>query len=172
MAALEAALDVPAEIYRWSRDAAENPYLGYLALAQSIIVTCESMSMLAEACATRKPVYMFDLDTGPDTRWPLLADLLGEAQHRSWGRRLRRLRFQPLVYRTAMVTGPRRLTRDVRIIQRALIAQGRAVWLGERFPDGPPPPPLDDVARAAQAVRGLFGQPQARPACAALQAVS
>ena len=91
MAALEAAIDVPAEIYRWRRDAAENPYLGYLALAQSIIVTCESMSMLAEACATRKPVYMFDLDTGPDTRWPLLADLLGEAQQRSWGRRLRRL---------------------------------------------------------------------------------
>ena len=172
MAALEAAIDVPAEIYRWSRDAAENPYLGYLALAQSIIVTCESMSMLAEACATRKPVYMFDLDTGPDTRWPLLANLLGEAQHRSWGRRLRRLKFQPLVYRTAMVTGPRRLTRDVRIIQRALIAQGRAVWLGQRFPEGPPPPPLDDVARAAQAVRALFDEPQAQPADAALQAVS
>ncbi|MGH6919246.1 MAG: hypothetical protein ACREJ0_16265, partial [Geminicoccaceae bacterium] len=92
-------------------------------------------------------------------------------QHRSWGRRLRRWRFQPLVYRTAMVTGPRRLTRDVRIIQRALIADRRAVWLGERFPDGPPPPPLDDVGRAARAVEALFGKPQARPAGAALQAV-
>jgi hypothetical protein len=172
MAALEAAIDVPAEIYRWRRDAAENPYLGYLALAQSIIVTCESMSMLAEACATRKPVYMFDLDTGPETRWPLLASLLGEPQHRSWGRRVRRLKFQPLVYRTAMVTGPRRLTRDVRIIQRALIAQGRAVWLGERFPEGAPPPPLDDVGRAAQAVRALFARPEQLPAGAALQAAS
>ena len=46
--------------------AAENPYLGYLALADSFIVTCESMSMLTEACATRKPVYMFDLHTGPE----------------------------------------------------------------------------------------------------------
>jgi len=71
-----------------------------------------------------------------------------------------------------MVTGPRRLTRDVRIIQRALIAQGRAVWLGEQFPQGAPPPPLDDVARAAQAVRALFDEPQAQPADAGLQAVS
>jgi mitochondrial fission protein ELM1 len=172
MAALEAAIDRPAEIYRWRSGATDNPYLGYLALAQSIIVTCESMSMLAEACATRKPVYMFDLDTGPDNHWPLLADLLGETQQRSWGRRLRRWKFQPLVYRTAIVTGPRRLTRDVRIIQRALIADGRAVWLGEQFPQGAPPPPLNDVGRAAQAVKALFGKPAAPAAEAALQAAS
>ena len=156
IAALEAAIDVPAELYRWQRDAKENPYLGYLALAQSIIVTCESMSMLAEACSTRKPVLMFDLDTGPDNHWPLLEPLVGPLPQRSWGRRLRRLKFQPLVYRTAMVTGPKRLTRDVRIIQRALIADGRTMWLGEEFPDGAPPPPLDDVGRAALAVSALF----------------
>jgi mitochondrial fission protein ELM1 len=158
LGALEAAIDVPAEIFRWRRDAADNPYLGYLALAGSVIVTCESMSMLAEACATRKPVYMFDLDTGPDAKWPLMADLLGEVQQPSWQRRLRRLKFQPLVYRIAMVTGPRRLTRDVRIIQQQLIAAGRAVWLGQRFPDGAPPPPLDDVVRAVTAVKALFGE--------------
>jgi mitochondrial fission protein ELM1 len=158
ISALEAAIDVPAEIFRWRRDAVDNPYLGYLALAGSIIVTCESMSMLAEACATRKPVHMFDLDTGPDTKWPLMAELLGEVQQRSWQRRLRRLRFQPLVYRIAMVTGPRRLTRDVRIIQQQLIADGRAVWLGQPFPDGQPPPPLDDVARAVRSVKALFGK--------------
>jgi mitochondrial fission protein ELM1 len=160
IAALEAAIDRPAEIFRWRRDATENPYLGYLALAQSIIVTCESMSMLAEACATRKPVYMFDLDTGPDNKWPLLEELVGEVQHRSWGRRLRRLKFEPLVYRTAMVTGPKRLTRDVRIIQRALVAEGRTVWLGQDFPEGAALPPLDDVGRAAQAVRALFEEPE------------
>jgi hypothetical protein len=79
-------------------------------------------------------------------------------------RRLRRLRFQPLVYRTAMVTGPRRLTRDTRIIQRQLIAAGRAVWLGQDFPPGPPPPPLDDVERAVERVRALFTEGDGGPA--------
>lgn len=158
IAALEAAIDVPAELYRWRRDATENPYLGYLGLADSIIVTCESMSMLAEACSTGKPVFMFDLDTGPENHWPLLEPLIGKVQQRSWGRRLRRLKFQPLVYRIAMFTGPKRLTRDVRIIQRDLIAEGRTVWLGQPFPEGARPEPLDDVGRAAQAVRALFDE--------------
>ena len=172
LAALAAALEAPADVFRWRRDAAENPYVGFLALAQSIIVTCESMSMLAEACATRKPVYMFDLDTGPDNHWPLLASLLGETQERSWGRRLRRWKFRPLVYRTAMVTGPMRLTRDVRIIQRQLVADRRAVWLGQEFPEGPAPPPMADVGRAARAVRTLFGAPEKPSAHAALQAAA
>ena len=155
--ALAVALDGPHELFRWrAQAAADNPYFGYLALADAFIVTCESMSMLAEACSTCKPVYMFDLDTGPQLRWPLLSSLIGAVPATSFSRRLRRLRFQPLVYRTAMVTGPRRLTRDTRIIQRQLIAAGRAVWLGQDFPPGPPPAPLDDVARAAARVKALF----------------
>jgi hypothetical protein len=52
--------------------------------------------------------------------------------------------------------GPTRMTRDVRIIQRELVAQGRAVWLGETFSQGPAPPPLTDVPRAVARVRAMF----------------
>lgn len=59
VAALEAALaDVPHHLYRWG-DAGENPYLAYLALADEIVVTGESVSMCTEACATAKPVHLF-----------------------------------------------------------------------------------------------------------------
>jgi uncharacterized protein len=39
----------------------ENPYLGLLALADVIIVTGDSISMVSEACSTGKPVYIFEL---------------------------------------------------------------------------------------------------------------
>ncbi|MBI10396.1 MAG: hypothetical protein CMM55_12820 [Rhodospirillaceae bacterium] len=42
----------------------ENPYFGYLAHADQIVVTCDSVSMVSEACATGKPVYVFDLPGG------------------------------------------------------------------------------------------------------------
>ena len=41
-----------------------NPYFGYLALADHIVVTCDSVSMVSEACATGKPVYVYDLPGG------------------------------------------------------------------------------------------------------------
>jgi len=37
-----------------------NPYYAFLALADAIIVTGDSISMCSEACATGKPVYIFD----------------------------------------------------------------------------------------------------------------
>jgi uncharacterized protein len=161
MPALRAAITAPSFIYEWSKDAREgrdNPYFGMLALAERIIVTCDSMSMLAEACSTRKPAFIFDLEGGRRSHrppWPA-----GEEPprlRRPWRHRLRWFRLQPLVYRIGMITGPRRLTRDVRIIHRKLIESGRAVWLGQDFPDpGGRMPPLNDVERAVARVRALF----------------
>ncbi len=45
-----------ANAYFWSGEG-ENPYLGILALADYILVTEDSVSMVSEACATGKPVY-------------------------------------------------------------------------------------------------------------------
>ena len=41
-----------------------NPYFGLLGLADAIVVTCESASMVSEAATTGKPVYVIDLDGG------------------------------------------------------------------------------------------------------------
>ncbi len=44
--------------------AGENPYFAYLGLADALVVTCDSVSMISEACATGKPVYVFHLEGG------------------------------------------------------------------------------------------------------------
>ena len=42
----------------------DNPYFAYLALADALLVTADSVSMISEAAATGKPVYILDIDGG------------------------------------------------------------------------------------------------------------
>jgi len=143
---------VPSMLYRWRRDDPGNPFFGFLALADALIVTADSVSMMTEACATGRPVYFYDTGEGktsmreppappttPDTIWRHLSPAYVKA----------------FVYRQTMKLGPTRLTRDIRIVQRRLVESGRAAWLGEGEPS-PDAPPLCDVARAAERVRALF----------------
>jgi mitochondrial fission protein ELM1 len=157
--ALERALDVPYQLFRWRPDAADNPYFGYLALADAIIVTCESSTMLAEACATRKPVYMFDLDQDIDP-----ASRQAESRRQRLLRYARRCNLQRLkawLYRDVFLrVAPRPITRDTTRVHELLLASGRAVWLGQPFPPGTPPG-ADDLARSAARVRALLEQPAA-----------
>lgn len=55
---LRLSLAVDHELFIW-QSRSENPYHAYLALAQVIIVTGDSMSMCAEACALGKPVFIY-----------------------------------------------------------------------------------------------------------------
>lgn len=57
-------VSVPTYFFRWSKDARENPYFAFLGLAEDIVVTGDSMSMLTEACAAGRPVHIFDLGEG------------------------------------------------------------------------------------------------------------
>jgi hypothetical protein len=62
-AALLAALaGVPHHAYPWARAQggdAPNPYAGYLALADAVVVTGDSTSMCSEACANPNAVYIY-----------------------------------------------------------------------------------------------------------------
>ena len=61
-AALRMALaDTPA--YIWD-GAGENPYLAFLALADAIVTTADSVNMVSEACTTGKPVFVVELEGG------------------------------------------------------------------------------------------------------------
>ena len=51
-------IDVAHDVFKWGDDG-ENPYLGYLALADGVIVTGDSISMCSEAAATPGPVWIY-----------------------------------------------------------------------------------------------------------------
>ncbi len=145
--ALAEAIGAPAYCHQWAPGQSDNPYLAYLGLADAFIVTADSISMLAEACATTKPVYIFDDGNA--------ASPVGRSLY-PWWRRWRRWRYQVILNRLALRLGPVRLRRDIGALQHLLVSSGRAAWLGQPFPPGPPPPPPEDLPRAVARVWALF----------------
>ena len=154
--ALEKQITVPYSLYRWQRGDPDNPYFGYLAMADRIIVTCDSMSMLAEAIATGKPVLIYDLLRGRGSNRPPRPPS-GSIPARHPLAHLSIFRLQPIIYRLGMAFGPRRITRDVGIIHRRQVEAGRAAWLGPDTMDFVPTGgPLNDLERAVERVKALF----------------
>ncbi len=60
-AALQDIIECPAHFHNPEEQRA-NPYYAFLALSNAVIVTGDSISMISEACATGKPVYIFAPD--------------------------------------------------------------------------------------------------------------
>ncbi|MCX8050022.1 MAG: mitochondrial fission ELM1 family protein [Methylohalobius sp.] len=131
-------ISVPAHLFCWA-PGQSNPYYAYLALADQIIVTSDSVSMLSEACATGKPVYIFDLDR-VERKWEDLT-----LEH-----------FFAFIYRMAMRWAPKRLTRDLAQVHARLIGERRAMWLGEVFPSEPASDSSTAMMWAVRRVRSLF----------------
>ncbi|MBX9634595.1 MAG: mitochondrial fission ELM1 family protein, partial [Magnetospirillum sp.] len=51
-------LPEPRFVHRWGA-VGDNPYFGFLALADTLVVTGDSVSMACEACAAPAPVYLY-----------------------------------------------------------------------------------------------------------------
>jgi len=52
-------LEGEVQVFNWEGSGSQNPYLGYLACSDAVIVTGDSMSMCTESCATGRPVFIF-----------------------------------------------------------------------------------------------------------------
>lgn len=148
--ALFAAVDAPAYLHRWAPGGEQNPYLGFLGLADRLIVTGDSISMIAEAVATGRPVEMFDFGSGSV---PMRRDGFAATEGSSLLDRVR-----GWVYERYMRFPPGRLnrSRDLRVVHRALLAAGKVSWLGE-----PAPVPTmrlvgDEMTRTLNRLRGLL----------------
>lgn len=116
--------------------------MAILALADIIVVTSDSVSMISEAAATGKPVRLFDLDPGPaGAESGATADFRPSA----------------LLYRLMMRAAPQRLTRDLTLFHDRMISGGHCGWL-----DSTAAPQAGgstgDMERAIARVRGLLGR--------------
>lgn len=61
-AQMQPQLECPYYLYAWQekRIAPANPYYGFLGLADAVIATGDSVSMCSEACATGRPVFIYE----------------------------------------------------------------------------------------------------------------
>lgn len=81
----------------------ENPYLAYLALADAIVVTGDSVNMVSEACYTGKPVHVFHLPGGGRTKFDRFHQSLQQAGiTRPFEGRLESWHYEALDERTAL----------------------------------------------------------------------
>ncbi len=106
---IERALVVPAHVHHWTGPE-DNPHKAILAFADRFLVTSDSISMIAEACATARPVELFDL---PEVSW--------------------RLRWQAAsgIMETLARHGVLSPPRDMSIVHRVLHERHLVTWHGE-----------------------------------------
>ncbi|HLB06314.1 MAG TPA: mitochondrial fission ELM1 family protein [Alphaproteobacteria bacterium] len=115
-AALKEALAGHPNCWLWE-GTGENPYFGLLGLADAVVVTCDSISMVSEACATGRPVYVVELKGRGSRRFDrFLDDFVRAGMARRFADKLEEWRYAPL-------DEAERVAEEVRRRRRALEPQ-------------------------------------------------
>ena len=130
--ALEIAITPPHVFHAWQKDSTNNPFASILALADQFIVTADSISMLSEAVATGKPVFMFDTETGKQAMRDANSMIHWQGHTLS-----------QTLFRLFVNHAPYRWSRDLRVVHNRLLRAGRVAWLGD-------PPPQNQTAEAPE----------------------
>lgn len=159
--ALEKGLGEGAHVHRWSPDERGNSFLGYLARADALVVTGESESMMAEAAATGKPVYIYPIPERRHGPWVRLEDWVEkQARARRVNKRGKVRPQQGLEYVCAwlIARGIVQPRRDLSLLQRELIDRGIAHAFGAPL-ETSPREPLREAETIARRIRGLLALP-------------
>ena len=142
---LFAAISRPAFLHCWSENGS-NPYLGLLAIANFLVVTGDSASMLSEACATGKPVYIFKLPERLDLRLSFVRFIRGSGLQKN---------LRSAVYDKLVEVGLLTSTREMAAFHEMLIKRGWAAELGAPEPRGTSSE-ANPLKAAADRIRSLY----------------
>ena len=146
-------------MYAWQPDQHANPYMGYLALAEVLIVTGESESMLAEAATTDIPLYIYPLPERPNDivaqckEWILHQ---AQAKHLTARGSVRPQRGVSYLCARLIERGLVQPRRDLHALHEALVQRDIARFFGAPA-DLSRRPALYEFAAVAQHVRRLLG---------------
>jgi len=161
--ALKKGLGDGSYLHEWQPDQSENPYLAYLALADILIVTGESESMLADAAAAGKPVYIYPLPKQQLDPWTQLKErIVARSEKHRWGNRGT---IQPqtgvqYVCARLIERGIILPQADLHILHETLVGSGIAQFFGSS--QGPTGNgglrEVDDVARRVRMLMGMSAE--------------
>ncbi len=85
----------PSRCFIWDGEG-DNPYLGILAMAHSIIVTGDSVNMVGEAAATGVPVHVFEPSGGHPKVTGFVDELVKRGAVRRWSGALEQWHYEPI----------------------------------------------------------------------------
>ncbi|MDO9126440.1 MAG: mitochondrial fission ELM1 family protein, partial [Parvibaculum sp.] len=89
----DALKDKPAVMWDGTGD---NPYFGFLGLADAVVVTCDSVNMAGEAAFTGKPVYVIELEGGSAKFRRFLDAIYATGAARPFAGQLESWEYEPL----------------------------------------------------------------------------
>lgn len=146
IAVLQRRITAPHRLSLFGRGA--NRYQQALAEAAEIIVTSDSVSMVADALACGKPVSIYPLPQALNAKWKL----------GSWLYRKSVETKQPLMgpVRRLFDAGVIEVAPDRRKLFARLVTEGRLGWFGEAVPPPQPGAALRDLEIAVKSLRKLM----------------
>jgi uncharacterized protein len=135
---LAAGFKAPHKVYRWQAGD-DNPYARLIMEAASIIVTSDSVSMLADAVVSGKPVQVYPLPRKLSLPQRFVEWLFQRAPE-TW------------IFKSGIIEP----TTDRRLLIERLVAQGYVNWFGTQTKAAKPFNRMDDIQTAVNAVRKLL----------------
>lgn len=157
--ALRQGLGAVSHLHFWRPDQPDNPYLAYLALADVIIVTGESESMLAEAAATGKPVYIYPLPKRQPGRWEQVKEwIVARSQRQQLNERgtVRPQKWLEYFCARLIERGIILPQQDLQVLHETLVRRGNARFFGEPL-DTTNRPVVREIDDVVCRVRQLMG---------------
>lgn len=155
--ALRAELPDGAKLFAWTPDATDNPYHGLLALADSFVVTADSISMAVEVVQLQRPLAILPVPFGflgaIDRPRRAFTGWLFAPERRGFADSLRQACAKAL-YCLRIVNQ----TRDFPAFHRMLFQRELAVPMGEKDASSPAPLP-DELPAVIDRIKALVTNP-------------